>query len=102
MSGACIDRVRGCYPLQGSERKWGSTWVAQAHELHVLRANRINVPWLFALNLPLGALVLLASRASPDVPDTGRTLHFGKRLAHAHYLSQSNPTIQHHDDLETT
>jgi MFS transporter, DHA2 family, multidrug resistance protein len=31
-------------------------------------------PWLFALNLPLGALVLLASRALPVVPGTGRRL----------------------------
>ena len=31
-------------------------------------------PWLFALNLPLGALVLLASRALPVVPGTGRPL----------------------------
>lgn len=31
-------------------------------------------PWLFALNLPLGALVLLASRALPMVPGTGRRL----------------------------
>ena len=31
-------------------------------------------PWLFALNLPLGALVLLAGRALPVVPGTGRAL----------------------------
>ena len=31
-------------------------------------------PWLFALNLPLGALVLLASRALPAVPGTARRL----------------------------
>ena len=31
-------------------------------------------PWLFGLNLPLGALVLLASRALPVVPGTGRPL----------------------------
>ena len=31
-------------------------------------------PWLFALNLPLGALVLLAGRALPDAPGTGRPL----------------------------
>ena len=31
-------------------------------------------PWLFALNLPLGVLVLLASRALPVVPGTGRPL----------------------------
>jgi DHA2 family multidrug resistance protein-like MFS transporter len=30
--------------------------------------------WLFALNLPLGALVLLAGRALPVVPGTGRRL----------------------------
>ena len=31
-------------------------------------------PWLFAVNLPLGALVLLASRALPRVAGTGRKL----------------------------
>jgi DHA2 family multidrug resistance protein-like MFS transporter len=31
-------------------------------------------PWLFALNLPLGAMVLLASRALPDLPGTARRL----------------------------
>lgn len=31
-------------------------------------------PWLFALNLPLGALVLLATRALPGVPGTSREL----------------------------
>jgi DHA2 family multidrug resistance protein-like MFS transporter len=30
--------------------------------------------WLFAINLPLGVLVLLGTRALPDVPGTGRTL----------------------------
>ena len=31
-------------------------------------------PWLFAVNLPLGVLVLLASRALPQVSGTGRPL----------------------------
>ncbi len=31
-------------------------------------------PWLFALNLPLGALVLIASRALPDLAGTARPL----------------------------
>jgi DHA2 family multidrug resistance protein-like MFS transporter len=31
-------------------------------------------PWLFALNLPLGALVLLATRALPDLAGTARPL----------------------------
>ncbi len=31
-------------------------------------------PWLFALNLPLGGLVLLASRALPDLAGTSRPL----------------------------
>ncbi|MDB4971683.1 MAG: hypothetical protein JWN48_24 [Myxococcaceae bacterium] len=33
-------------------------------------------PWLFAVNLPLGALVLLATRALPYVPGSGRKLDF--------------------------
>jgi DHA2 family multidrug resistance protein-like MFS transporter len=31
-------------------------------------------PWLFAVNLPLGVAVLLATRALPSVPGTGRRL----------------------------
>ena len=31
-------------------------------------------PWLFALNLPLGAMVLLATRALPDLAGTARRL----------------------------
>lgn len=31
-------------------------------------------PWLFALNLPLGVMVLLATRALPDLAGTGRRL----------------------------
>jgi len=31
-------------------------------------------PWLFAINLPLGALVLLGTRALPRVPGSGRDL----------------------------
>jgi len=31
-------------------------------------------PWLFAVNLPFGALVLFATRALPDMPGTGREL----------------------------
>ncbi|MEZ5504280.1 MAG: MFS transporter [Halioglobus sp.] len=33
-----------------------------------------NWPWLFAVNLPIGLLVLLAARALPDVSGTGRPL----------------------------
>lgn len=33
-----------------------------------------NWPWLFAINLPLGVLVLLATRALPDVCGTARRL----------------------------
>ena len=34
----------------------------------------LSWPWLFALNLPLGGLVLLATRALPDPPGTARRL----------------------------
>lgn len=34
----------------------------------------VSWPWLFAINLPLGALVLLASRALPHVPGHARKL----------------------------
>ncbi len=33
-------------------------------------------PWLFAVNLPLGGLVLLATRALPHIPGGGRRLDF--------------------------
>ena len=34
----------------------------------------LSWPWLFALNLPLGGMVLLATRALPDPPGTARRL----------------------------
>lgn len=36
-----------------------------------------NWPWLFAVNLPLGALVLLATRALPRVPGSARAIDLG-------------------------
>ena len=40
-------------------------------------------PWLFAVNLPIGALALLASRALPDVPGTGRPIDKVSAIASA-------------------
>lgn len=40
-------------------------------------------PWLFAANLPLGALVLVATRTLPDVPGTARELDPISVLLHA-------------------
>lgn len=42
--------------------------------LGALILSEASWPWLFALNLPLGALVLLASRALPDLAGTARPL----------------------------
>jgi MFS transporter, DHA2 family, multidrug resistance protein len=42
--------------------------------LGALVLSGMSWPWLFALNLPLGGLVLLASRALPDVAGTARPL----------------------------
>jgi DHA2 family multidrug resistance protein-like MFS transporter len=40
-------------------------------------------PWLFAINLPLGALVLFATRALPDVSGTARKLDFASMALNA-------------------
>lgn len=42
--------------------------------LGALILSETSWPWLFAFNLPLGALVLLASRALPDLAGTARPL----------------------------
>lgn len=42
--------------------------------LGALILSNANWPWLFAANLPLGAMVLLASRALPDLAGTARSL----------------------------
>ncbi|MEZ4311879.1 MAG: MFS transporter [Polyangiaceae bacterium] len=43
-------------------------------------------PWLFAVNLPLGALVLLATRALPDVPGTARKLDLASMALNAAFF----------------
>ncbi len=48
----------------------GST--AAAPSLGAVLLASARWPWLFAVNLPLGLAVLLATRALPDVPGTGR------------------------------
>ena len=40
-------------------------------------------PWLFAVNLPLGALVLLATRVIPHVPGSARKLDFASVVLNA-------------------
>lgn len=40
-------------------------------------------PWLFAVNLPLGALVLLATRVLPHVPGSARKLDFASVVLNA-------------------
>ena len=40
-------------------------------------------PWLFAVNVPLGAAVVLASRALPHVPGSGRRLDFISMMLNA-------------------
>jgi DHA2 family multidrug resistance protein-like MFS transporter len=40
-------------------------------------------PWLFAVNLPVGAVVLIAARALPRPPGTGRALDLASVAMHA-------------------
>ena len=40
-------------------------------------------PWLFAVNLPIGALALVAARALPAVPGTGRAVDALSAIASA-------------------
>ena len=48
----------------------------------------LSWPWLFALNLPLGGLVLLATRALPDPPGTARRLdHLSVTLSAGSFAS---------------
>ena len=47
---------------------------AAAPTIGALVLSGASWPWLFALNLPLGGLVLLASRALPDLAGTARPL----------------------------
>jgi DHA2 family multidrug resistance protein-like MFS transporter len=62
----------------GTAIGWNTLAVALASAagptLGALVLSTASWPWLFAVNLPLGALVLFATRALPDVPGTGREL----------------------------
>jgi MFS transporter, DHA2 family, multidrug resistance protein len=62
----------------GAALGWNALAVALASAagptLGALILSGMSWPWLFALNLPLGVLVLLASRALPDRKGTARRL----------------------------
>jgi DHA2 family multidrug resistance protein-like MFS transporter len=62
----------------GAAIGWNATAVALASAagptIGAVLLSEANWPWLFALNLPLGGWVLLASRALPDVAGTARPL----------------------------
>lgn len=62
----------------GSAIGWNTLAVALSSAagptLGALVLSSASWPWLFAVNLPLGALVLLGTRALPQVPGSGRAL----------------------------
>lgn len=62
----------------GAALAWNTLAVALASAtgptIGALVLSSASWPWLFAANVPLGALVLLATRALPDVPGTGGKL----------------------------
>jgi MFS transporter, DHA2 family, multidrug resistance protein len=62
----------------GAALGWNALAVALASAagptLGALILSGMSWPWLFALNLPLGLLVLMASRALPDLNGTARRL----------------------------
>ena len=64
--------------LLGAAIGWNALAVALASAagptIGALLLSLTSWPWLFALNLPLGGLVLLASRALPDLAGTARPL----------------------------
>ena len=72
--------LRFTYPtrLLGSAIGWNATVVAlSAATGPTLGAFILSVaswPWLFAVNVPIGLVVLLGARALPETPGTGRRL----------------------------
>ncbi len=56
----------------GAAIGWNAVAVALSPTVGAVVLSGASWPWLFALNLPLGGLVLLASRALPDVAGTAR------------------------------
>lgn len=56
---------------------------AAAPTLGALVLSVASWPWLFAINLPLGALVLFATRALPHVPGTARKIDIVSVLLNA-------------------
>ena len=75
-----IGLIRFTFPhrLLGSIIGWNATVIAlSAAAGPTIGAAILSVsswPWLFAVNLPVGAVVLLLSRALPEPPGTGRAV----------------------------
>ena len=75
-----IGLIRFTYPhrLLGSIIGWNATVIAlSAAAGPTIGAAILSVaswPWLFAVNLPVGAVVLLLARALPQPPGTGRPI----------------------------
>ena len=75
-----IALMRFTYPhrLLGAVIGWNATIIALSGAAGPTIGSAILVvsswPWLFAVNLPVGAIVLVAARALPQPPGTGRKL----------------------------
>ncbi len=75
-----IGLMRFTYPhrLLGAVIGWNATVIALSGAAGPTIGSAIlavsSWPWLFAVNLPVGAVVLLAARALPRPPGTGRKL----------------------------
>ena len=73
-----IGLIRFTYPhrLLGAVIGWNATMIALSGAAGPTIGSAILVvsswPWLFAVNLPVGAVVLVAARALPQPPGTGR------------------------------
>ena len=75
-----IGLMRFTYPhrLLGAVIGWNATMIALSAAAGPTTGSAILVvsswPWLFAVNLPVGAIVLVAALALPQPPGTGRKL----------------------------
>ena len=75
-----IGLIRFTYPqrLLGAVIGWNATMIALSAAAGPTIGSAIlavsNWPWLFAVNLPVGAVVLVAALALPQPPGTGRKL----------------------------
>ena len=84
-----IGLIRFTYPqrLLGAVIGWNATMIALSAAAGPTIGSAIlavsNWPWLFAVNLPVGAVVLVAALALPQPPGTGRKLDLASAALNA-------------------